>query len=163
MAKFKHLISILCCIVLISCNIDQPSSPSDNNYNQNGDNSSSKPNDGGSNTSSEEEFYFELELPASREISTDAGSTRIFFECNQKYIVYATGNISGLTISNTYGEGDGSVTVSFDKVQYDDSGSGISWNEHGYIIFHVKEGKKSNYREVKKEFHLYRQGSRMKP
>lgn len=131
-------------------------SPSDNEQRQNRGDSNSN------NNTSEDKYYFELVRPASREIRTEAGSIQIFFKCNQEYTISASGNIIGLRLSHTSGRGNGSVTVSFDKVQYKESGLNITWDESGYIIFTVKEGNKSNFRVVRKEFYLVRRGSKMK-
>lgn len=140
----------------VACNTDEPSFPSDNEQHQNGGDSNSSSN------TSEDKYYFELDRPASREIKTEAGSTQIFFKCNQEYTISASGNITGLRLSHTSGRGNGSVTVSFDNVQYKESGSNITWDESGYIIFTVKEGNKSNFSVVRKEFYLVRKGSKMK-
>ncbi len=156
MNKINLLILTLCCIFCAACNTDEPSSPSDNEQHQNGGDSNSSSN------TSEDKYYFELDRPASREIKTEAGSTQIFFKCNQEYTISASGNITGLRLSHTSGRGNGSVTVSFDKVQYKESGSNITWDESGYIIFTVKEGNKSNFSVVRKEFYLVRRGSKMK-
>lgn len=156
MNKINLLILTLCCIFCVACNTDEPSSPSDNEQHQNGGDSNSSSN------TSEDKYYFELDRPASREIKTEAGSTQIFFKCNQEYTISASGNITGLRLSHTSGSGNGSVTVSFDKVQYKESGSNITWDESGYIIFTVKEGNKSNFSVVRKEFYLVRRGYKMK-
>ncbi len=156
MNKINLLILTLCSIFCVACNTDEPSTPSDNEQHQNGGNSNSN------NNTSEDKYYFELDRPASREIKTEAGSTQIFFKCNQEYTISASGNITGLRLSHTSGSGNGSVTVSFDKVQYKESGSNITWDESGYIIFTVKEGNKSNFSVVRKEFYLVRRGSKMK-
>ncbi len=157
MNKLKSFVLIFCCIFSGSCNTDEPSSPTENSQQQTGSNSNSN-----ANNTNNDKYYFELDKPAVREIKTEAGSTQIFFKCNQEYTVSATGNITGLRLSHTSGTGNGSVTVSFDKVQYKESGSNITWDESGYIIFTAKEGSKSNYNVVKKEFYLVRRGSKMK-
>lgn len=157
MSKLKHLVIIICCF-LASCNTDSPSSPSENNQHKNEAATEVGSNSNTNNNSTEDKYYFELDIPAAREIRTEAGSTKIFFKCNQSYSISTSGNISGLTLSHTYGEGDGSVTVLFDEVQYQESGSNITWNESGYIIFTVKEGKKNNFNIVKKEYYLVRRG-----
>lgn len=159
MSKLKYLVLIICCFIA-SCNSDSPSSPSENNLHKNEPETGAEggANSNTNNNSTEDKYYFELEMPAAREIRTEAGSTKIYFKCNQSYSISTSGNISGLTLSHTYGEGDGSVTVSFDEVQYQVSGSNITWKESGYIIFTVKEGNKNNFNIVKKEFFLVRIG-----
>lgn len=147
-------------MVLGSCNTDEPLSPNENGQQQPVSNSDSNSNN--SNNHKDEKYYFELDFPAAREIKTEAGSTQIFFKCNQEYTVSATGNITGLKLSHTYGTGTGSIIVSFDKVQYNDRGSDITWSESGHIIFTAKEGVKSNFNVVKKEFYLFRRGSKAK-
>lgn len=127
MSKLKYLVIIICCF-LASCNTDSPSSPSDNNQHKNETATEVESNSNTNNNSTEDKYYFELDIPAAREIRTEAGSTKIFFKCNQSYSISTSGNISGLTLSHTYGEGDGSVTVLFDEVQYQESGSNITWN-----------------------------------
>lgn len=163
MNKSNLLILTLFCAFCVACNTDEPSSPSDNEQHQNGGDSNSNNNTSNPNSNtSEDKYYFELDRPASREIKTEAGSTQIFFKCNQEYTISASGNITGLKLSHTFGKGNGSVTVSFDEVQYKASGSNIIWDENGYIIFTVKEGNKSNFSIVRKEFYLVRRGSKMK-
>lgn len=121
-----------------------------------------------SSNSSKEEYYFRFSTLASREIKTEASSTQIYFECNQDYTVSVEScggssvNITGLSINPTSGKGNGSITVSYGNVQYKESGNQITWYESNYIIFNVKEGTKSNYKNVKKQFHLFRKGYKMK-
>lgn len=160
MNKLTYVILILCCFVLFSCNTDEPTALKENNQQQNGNDSNGTSNS--NNNTSDDKYYFELEKPSSREIKTESGSTQIFFKCNQEYTISISGNITGMKLSHTSGKGNGSVTASFDEVQYRESGSSITWNESGYVIFTVKEGSKTNYNIVKKEFYLVRKGSKMK-
>lgn len=160
MGKLKNIVLILGWIFMGSCNTDEPSCPINTGQEQTENNSNSNTN---SNTNtSEDKYYFELDKPTSREIKTEAGTTQIFFKSNQEFSISTSGNISGLRLSHSSGKGDGSVIVSFDKVQYKESGSNIIWDESGYIIFTVREGTKANFSIVKKEFYLVRRGSKMK-
>ena len=156
----KYIFLIISCNILFSCNTDEPSSSSGNNQSNNGGNSPST--EDRNNSSTEDNYYFELERPAAREIKTDAGIIQIYFKTNQEYTISVTGNISGIKLSQLSGKGDGSVTVSFDKVQYKIEGHSITWNESGYINFTVKEGTKNDFKIVKKEYYIVRRGSKMK-
>ena len=135
MYKVKIFILLLSYIFFVACNTDESSYPSENGQHQSGGDPNSN------NDTSEDKYYFELERPASREIKTEAGSVEIFFKCNQEYNISTSGNISGLKLSHTSGKGNGSVTASFDKVRYKESGSNIIWDETGYIFF-FSEGRK---------------------
>lgn len=152
----------MCHILLGACNTDEPTSPSLKGQHHTESNSNSSTNSTSNNTDNDN-YYFELEKPAAREINTEPGSIKIYFKCNQEYTISATGNVTGLRLSHNFGEGDGFVTVSFDKVQYKDSGSNITWNEYGYIIFTAKEGSKNNFKLVKNEYYIVRRGSHLNP
>lgn len=167
MKKFKYLILMFCCTIIVSCDTDEPPFPSQNNQDKDEGDSNSNSNSDNSNASndnnaSDDKYYFELEKPVEREIGTEAGSLKIFFKCNQEYVISATGNVTGLSLSHTYGEGDGFVIVSYDKVKYKEGASGTSWNERCSIVFTVKDGSKSNFKVIQKSFFLFRQGFKVK-
>ena len=165
MKKFKYLILMFCCTIIVSCDTDEPPFPSQNNQDKDeGDSNSNSDNSNASNdnNASNNKYYFELEKPMEREIGTEAGSIKIFFKCNQEYVISATGNVTGLSLSHTYGEGDGFVIVSYDKVKYKEGASGTSWNERCSIVFTVKDGSKSNFKVIQKSFFLFRQGFKVK-
>lgn len=152
---------ILCCGIYWACSKEEPEMPTNNENNQENTVSNNN-NSNNSSSTSEDQYYFKFTSLASREIKPEAGSTQIYFECNQEYVVTTSGNITGLKVSPTSGKGNGSVTASFGEVEYKESGSNITWNESGYVVFTVKEGTKSNFKTIKKEFYLVRKGSKMK-
>lgn len=159
--KISRYIFILGLIFLLmaSCNTDEFKLPSDKDYQENGETIS----DSGTNgNGSVEQYYFEFSNLSPIRIETEAGSTQIYFKCNQEYSVSVSGNIKGLRVSPTSGEGSGSVLASYNKVEYKEGSSYITWNESGTIIFTVKEGPKNNYKIVCKEFTLSRIGSKIK-
>lgn len=160
-------ILILCVSILTSCNKEEPELPTNNENNQENTDDRNNNSNNSSNTT-EDQYYFKFTTLASREIKTEAGSTQIFFECNQDYSITVEScggssvSITGLNINPTSGKGSGYVTVSYGNVQYKESGNQITWNECNDITFNVKEGPKSNYKNVKKQFYLVRRGSKMK-
>lgn len=117
----------------------------------------------------EDEYFFDLDKPSIREIKNEAGEWRIYYKSNQKFTISYSGNITGIAVIPDHGnptpnngKETGYITVSYGNVEYKDNGSNITWDESGYIIFHVKEGRKSNYHDVRVEYYLYRRGSKMK-
>lgn len=161
MKRYNCTYLILFMGLFFSCNTEEPKLPTDssiqgNNKSHNSGTSQTEPEE------PEEEYYFKYVSWASLNIPPEAGSIQMYFECNQEYIISISGNITGLRVSPTYGEGSGYVTAYFDEVEYKDKKRkfNVTWSESGTITFWVKEGPKNNYREVYKNFYLYRRGSK---
>lgn len=141
-------------IIYTSCRTDEPKNTNSKNNPYKG----IEENTDHSTGSSEEEYYFQFISLGAQSISTEKGSTKIFFDCNQEYTVDISGNISGLYVIPTSGYGKGYVTAYYDNVKYN---SRVSWSESGDLIFTVKEGTPKEYTIVKKRFNLFRVGNKM--
>ena len=107
-------------------------------------------------------FYFTFETLSGINIRPEAGTEKIFFDCNQNWSVSYSGNISGFEVTPSNGNGKGSVTITFSEAQYKESSGRIEWNESGELTFYIFEGNNEHYRLTTKSFIIIRYGSKMK-
>lgn len=151
-------------ILFLSCNDpediiieNQEKGSHKNDDNANIDNTSS--NNTGTNTT---DYYFWFNSISGMDIGPNSGYSKLYFECNQKWDVSYSGNISGFRVSPTSGVGSGYIEITYSETQYKTYSGNIEWNESVEMLFHVKEGNSKNYKYVTKPFIVKRRGSKLK-
>ena len=151
--RLSILISILC--ICVSCNKDNPIDDITDNKHQteNKTETEEKKESNPVPVKPVEQYYFELDRPAIREIRPDKGSLEIYIEGNSSYKIEVKGTVRGLVVNPTSGtvSGKGHVTVYYEEVK-----DKFSYHESSYIIFIAQEGPKDNYKTVKREFYIFR-------
>jgi hypothetical protein len=164
-SKLANITSNLSCLILLaiscmqlcsSCNRDDdPSIPEDGQNSQ--ENNTSEGNTSGSSVN----YYFRVETQVGN-LSPEAGSLAITFDCNQSWTVSYSGDISGFSYTPSSGKGGGRITIKYGEVNYKQTSSEITWNEHGTLMFHIREGNSANFKNTTYNVYLSRRGSKQK-
>ena len=151
--KLSILISILC--ICVSCNKDTPVDDIvDNKHNtENKNEIDDKKGQNNKPIIPEEEFFFVLQQPTTKQLKKSRDSFKIYFEGLSNYKIELKGNVRGLVVDPTSGtvSGKGYVTVYYEEVK-----DKYSYHESSSIFFIAQEGPKDNYKTVKREFYIYR-------